>query len=72
MLGLGVVPFDTCTVVLRSKRASRLLCFKKFLFSFTGKHAGAGTAQVAFFLLGTINNLSYVIVNSSAKVLATR
>lgn len=32
----------------------------------------AGSTQVAFFLLGTINNLPYVIVNSSAKILATR
>jgi hypothetical protein len=26
---------------------------------------------LAFFLLGTINNLPYVVINSSAKVLAT-
>ena len=28
--------------------------------------------QVAFFLLGTINNLPYVVVNSSALILASR
>lgn len=31
-----------------------------------------GLMQVALFLLGTINNLPYVVVNSSANILARR
>ena len=33
---------------------------------------GARVLQVALFLMGTINNLPYVVVNSSANILASR
>lgn len=52
MLGLGVVPFDTCTVVLRSKRASRLFMFLKISVFFYRETRGRGHGSGGILSIG--------------------